>query len=81
MRVVVLSVGSGLGQNVIRKEGYSWTCLSQGIILTRSNTVPEPSELRAQTGCEKGWKESAQQSNGVLAPAGGPSCFLTEGIS
>lgn len=79
MCVVVLSVGSELGQNVTRSKGVGWTYLSQGIILTRSNTVPVPSELREQTGWENGWKESAQQSNGVLAPAGGPSCFLKEG--
>lgn len=72
----MLSVGRELVRIEQDTEECSWTCFSQGIMLTKSNTVPVPSELRAQTGCEKGWKESAQQSNGVLAPAGGPSCFL-----
>lgn len=52
------------------------TNFNQGIILTRSNTRPLPSELRAHTGWEKGWKESAQQSNGVFDPGWGASAFL-----
>jgi hypothetical protein len=38
------------------------------MMLTRSNTVPVLSELRAQTGWVNGWKERAQQSKGVCAP-------------
>ena len=50
--------------------------LSHGTIFTKSKTIPVPSEFLAQTGCEKGWNESAQQSNGVLAPGCGASGFL-----
>lgn len=43
------------------------TYLSQGMILTSSNTFPVPSELRAQTGLLNCWKVKSQQSNGVCA--------------
>jgi hypothetical protein len=52
------------------------TDLSHGIMLTRSNTNPVPSKLRAQTGWENGWKERAQQSKGVLDPGWGASALL-----
>ena len=41
-----------------------------------SKTVPDPSSFRAQTGLLKGWKLSAQQSKGVVAPAKEACCFL-----
>ena len=41
---------------------------NQGMMFTRSKTMPVPSGLLAQTGCEKGWNERAQQSKGVRAP-------------
>ena len=47
-------------------------------MFTKSNTNPDPSALRAQTGWEKGWKESAQQSKGVLDPGWGASALLKE---
>jgi hypothetical protein len=46
------------------------------MMLTKSNVNPLPSELRAHTGWEKGWKESAQQSKGVLDPGWGASALL-----
>lgn len=52
------------------------TDFSHGMILTKSNTKPLPSELRAHTGWENGWKDSAQQSNGVLDPGCGASALL-----
>lgn len=39
--------------------------------------MPVPSGFLAQTGCVKGWNESAQQSNGVVAPGCEPSGFLS----
>lgn len=39
--------------------------------------MPVPSGFLAQTGCVKGWNESAQQSNGVAAPGCEPSGFLS----
>lgn len=38
------------------------------MMLVNSNTMPEPSAFRLQTGLLKGWKVKAQQSNGVRAP-------------
>lgn len=52
------------------------TYLSHGMILTRSNTRPVPSAFRAHTGWLKGWKERAQQSNGVRVPGWGACDFL-----
>lgn len=52
------------------------TYLSQGMMFVRSNTMPVPSELRAHTGWENGWNESAQQSKGVTAAGWGPWFFL-----
>lgn len=47
----------------------------------RSKTVPVPSELRASTGCTKGWKESAQQSNGTCEAGRALSAFLRGYVS
>lgn len=52
------------------------THFNQGMMFTKSNTSPLPSEFLAQTGWLNGWKDSAQQSNGVREPGCGASDFL-----
>lgn len=50
---------------------------NHGTMLTRSNTLPVPSEFLTATGCSNGWNESAQQSKGVSAPGWVDCCFLS----
>ena len=64
----------------VTDNSYISTYLSHGMMLTRSKTMPVPSALRAQTGCVKGWKDRAQQSNGVAAPGCGASAFLHQEV-
>lgn len=72
--VVVLSDCITLTRG-IRNSSYK-THFNQGMMFTKSNTSPLPSEFLAQTGWLNGWKDSAQQSNGVREPGCGASDFL-----